>query len=94
VVVSTQRQDGGGRAFVALEDAELLDLRPAGSGEYAQAGSGGAPAPTALATLRVSSRQAVYLTAAVSFSRTIRLLVRPPGDRRRVGAVAVEEGEL
>jgi pilus assembly protein CpaB len=41
------------------------------------------------ATLRVSARQAVYLTAAASFAQGIRLLVRPPGDRKRVGPVAV-----
>ncbi|MGH2844999.1 MAG: hypothetical protein ACRDL0_03080, partial [Thermoleophilaceae bacterium] len=53
-----------------------------------------AAAPTALATLRVSAREAVYLIAAESFGREIRLLVRPRGDRRRSGAVTVSEGEL
>jgi hypothetical protein len=42
-----------------------------------------------LATLRVTAREAVYLTAAANFAHEIRLLVRPPGDRRRVGAAAV-----
>ena len=37
--------------------------------------------PAALATLRVTLRQAVYLTAADNFAREIRLLARPPGDR-------------
>jgi pilus assembly protein CpaB len=47
-----------------------------------------------LATLHVTARQAVYLTAATNFAREIRLLVRPPGDRRRVGAIAVGENGL
>lgn len=46
------------------------------------------------ATLRVSARQAVYLTAAAAFAQEVRLLMRPPGDRKRVGAVAVEAGAL
>ncbi|MFL5826552.1 MAG: hypothetical protein ACJ76V_08525, partial [Thermoleophilaceae bacterium] len=51
--------------------------------------SGGQPADpskgvsTSLATLRVTLRQAVFLTAAQSFARELRLLPRPPGERRR-----------
>jgi pilus assembly protein CpaB len=48
----------------------------------------------ALVTLRVTARQAVYLTAAANFAKEIRLLVRPPGDRKRTGAAAVVEGGL
>ena len=93
VLVSTQRHEGAGRTFVALEDVELLDLRPAaGDGLAAQEVEG--PAATALATLRVTLRQAVYLTAAESFGRQVRLLVRPPGDDHLTGPVAVTEGEL
>jgi hypothetical protein len=41
----------------------------------------------------VTLRQAVYLTAAQNFAREVRLLPRPPGDRRRLGRQAVgEEG--
>ena len=40
------------------------------------------------ATLRVTVRQAVYLAAAGSFAREIRLLARAPGDRRREGTVS------
>jgi pilus assembly protein CpaB len=47
-----------------------------------------------LATLRVTARQAVYLTAAANFAHEIRLLVRPPGDRGHVGPVAIGEGGL
>jgi pilus assembly protein CpaB len=47
-----------------------------------------------LATLHVTARQAVYLTAAANFAREIRLLLRPPGDRRHIGPVAVGEDGL
>jgi len=88
VVVSTESGAGGGRSFVALADVELLALRadPAASA-YAGEDSGAGSAPSALATLRVTLRQAVYLTAADNFGREIRLLARPPGDRSRGGAV-------
>jgi len=105
VVVTSGSADGGGRSFVALEDVELVGLRAGaeadgvGPGSAADAGSaapGGeaATTATALATLRVSARQAVYLTAAANFATEIRLLVRPPGDRGRVGTAAVEAGGL
>lgn len=80
VLVSSQPHDGAGRTFVAFEDLELLDLRQAGD--------------AARATLRVTLRQAVYLTAAESFGREVRLLGRPPGDRRPVGPLAVGESQL
>lgn len=97
VLVSTESRDGPGRSFLALEDVELLALR-AGA-------EGGAPAParedqpdgapaTALATLRVTLRQAVYLTAAQNFAREVRLLSRPAGDGRRSGRTAVDAGSL
>jgi pilus assembly protein CpaB len=87
VLVTSGHEDGAGRTFVALEDVELLGLR-AGSGEEAASG------PGSLATVRVTARQAVYLTAAANFAQEVRLLPRPPGDRRRVGAAAVEAGAL
>ena len=97
VLVSTESRDGPGRSFLALEDVELLALRAGGDGAGAAPdrgeGTGGA-APTALATLRVSLRQAVYLTAAQNFARELRLLSRPPGDTRRSGRTAVEAGSL
>jgi pilus assembly protein CpaB len=94
VLVSTRRHEGAGRTFVALEDAELLDLRETANEGYAGDDAGEGPAATALATLRVTLRQAVYLATAESFGYAVRLLVRPPGDRRRVGPAAVAEGEL
>ena len=82
---------------MALAGAELLRLEADGPGAAAPgavppdgASTGG---PTALATLRVTLRQAVYLTAADNFAREIRLLARPAGDRRRAGA-AVSAGQL
>jgi pilus assembly protein CpaB len=105
VLVSVEGEQGGGRTFVALEDVELLGLRAAdgeelaaGDAEVATGSEGAlgsaAGAPSALATLRVSARQAVYLAAAANFAQEVRLLVRPPGDRRRVGAAVVEESGL
>jgi pilus assembly protein CpaB len=107
VLVSTDSGAGGGRTLVALAGAQLVRLE-AGRGtgiEPEDAATGGLPAgastagdpaaggPTALATLRVTLRQAVYLTAADNFAREIRLLARPPGDRSAAGA-AVSQGQL
>jgi pilus assembly protein CpaB len=94
VLVSTQHHDGGGRTFVALENVALLDLRPLGGGGVPVDQAMDQPAAAAVATLRVTARQAVYLTAAETFAHELRLLARPPGDRRRTGRVAVFEGEL
>lgn len=93
VVVSTDGAHGPGRSFVALEDVELLALRPLGGGidSGAEALAG---ASSTLATLRATARQAVYLTAAQSYATEVRLLPRPPGDRRRVGPVAVSADGL
>jgi pilus assembly protein CpaB len=95
VIVSTERSDGAGRTFVALEDVELLGLsdgaETAGFAHDAERGDAGT---TALATLRVTLRQAVYLTAAENFGRELRLLVRPPGDRSRSAGATTAEGEL
>lgn len=74
VVVTTEPRNGPPRAFVAADGAELLALR---------GGDGG----HAVATLRVPVRQAVFLTAATTFGRDARLLVRSPGDRRPAGRI-------
>jgi pilus assembly protein CpaB len=73
---------GGGSTTLALEDVEVL------SSAAAPAGSGGAGAndsglPRVALELRVSVRQAVYLAAAQSFARELRVLPRAAGDRRR-----------
>jgi Flp pilus assembly protein CpaB len=74
VVVTTEPRNGSPRAFVAADGAELLSLRR---------GDGG----NAIATLRLPVRQAVFLTAATSFGRDARLLVRSPGDRTPAGRI-------
>jgi pilus assembly protein CpaB len=89
VVVATEPRSGSGRAFLALEDVELLGLQEGRGGGAGAAGSGGQEGAgaraTATATLRVTLRQAVYLSAAENFAREVRLLPRPPGDRGRAG---------
>jgi pilus assembly protein CpaB len=92
VLVSTESGAGGGRTLMALAGVELLRLG-AGQTVAAPAGGTGSGGPRALATLRVSLRQAVYLTAADNFAREIRLLARPPGDRSRAGG-AISQGQL
>jgi pilus assembly protein CpaB len=88
VLVSTE-SGAGGRTQVALAGAELLRIGAAPSGGYDEPDTAaGSPAgPAALATLRVTLRQAIYLTAADNFAREIRLLPRPPGDRSTAGGV-------
>jgi pilus assembly protein CpaB len=94
VLVSTQRQEGAGRTFVALEAVEVLELRSAGSTSLPAEDPADVPAATALATLRVSLRQAVYLAAAENFGHEVRLLMRPPGDEQRARGFSVGEEEL
>jgi pilus assembly protein CpaB len=97
VLVSTESGAGGGRTLMALAGVELLGLAPpSGGGPADDAAAPADPAssgPTALATLRVSVRQAVYLTAADNFARELRLLARPPGDHSPAGA-AVAQSQL
>jgi pilus assembly protein CpaB len=86
VLVTSGRDSHGGRTFVALENVELLGVRPG------DAGAGGAPGGAGaawVATLRVGLRQAVYLTAAHNFAREIRLLARSADDERPAGAFSV-----
>lgn len=91
VIVTSERGEGRGRTYLALEAVELLSARPgAETGAAPDADAG----PTTLATLRVTLRQAVFLAAAQSFAREIRLLPRAPGERRRGGPVVVESGAL
>lgn len=94
VLVSTDSDAGAGRTYVALENAEVLALRAggpgAGSGQSGGASAGASGAGATVATLRVTLRQAVFLTAAQNFAREIRLLARAPGDRGRGGDTSVE----
>lgn len=93
VLVTTDRGEGRGRSYLALEDIELLGARPADS-SASGSGGGAASRATATATLLVTMRQAVLLTAAQSFAREIRLLVRPPGERRGGRGVVVDGASL
>jgi pilus assembly protein CpaB len=77
VLVTRERGDGSGATTVALEDAEVLAARAA-SGEE----DGSAAGDRVAVSLRVTMRQAVYLAAAQSFARELRLLPRAAGDRR------------
>lgn len=82
-VVVTRGTDGGaGRAELALEDVEVLAA--------SDAPEEGGTARVAV-SLRVTLRQAVFLAAAQSFAREIRLLPRAPGDERR-GATGLAVG--
>jgi pilus assembly protein CpaB len=93
VIITTERGEGRGRTYLALEAVELLGARPAG--ESAPSGEGpGSSAQTTLATLRVTLRQAVFLTAAQSFAREIRLLPRAPNERRGAGPLSLDAGSL
>jgi Flp pilus assembly protein CpaB len=74
VVVTTEPRNGAPRAFVAADGAELLALRRGDGGH-------------SVATLRVPVKQAVFLTAATSFGRDARLLVRSPGDHAPAGRI-------
>jgi pilus assembly protein CpaB len=88
VVTREASGDQPGGTTLALEDVEVLAARAvqAPSGQDASDGA------HVLASLRVSVRQAVYLAAAQSFARELRLLARAPGDhaRQRAG-LAVDE---
>jgi pilus assembly protein CpaB len=81
VLITTDRGSGPGRTYLALQDAELVAFSP-GSAATNEGGR-------ATAALRVSLRQAVLLTAAQNFARELRLVPRPDGDRRRLGAVGI-----
>jgi pilus assembly protein CpaB len=93
VLVTTESGERAGRTELALEDVELLALRGGGDGGDAvpdAAGSGSAGGATA--TLRVTLKQAVYLTAAQNFAREVRLLPRGADDRRRSGRLVAGAG--
>ncbi len=87
LVTRDERAGRPGGTVLALADVEVLAAAPAPAGE-----AGGAP--RVAASLRVTVRQAVYLAAAQSFARELRLLPRAAGDRGRVDAHAVEADAL
>lgn len=92
VLVTTEGKSGGGRSFLALEDVEVLAAAPAGDASAASPDdSGGAET---VVTLRVSLRQAVFLTAAQNFAREVRVLTRSAGDHAHVGRMGYAAGAL
>lgn len=93
VLITTEGQAGAGRTYVALQNVELLDIRPAGDGIEAGGGEGAAVASTR-ASLRVTVKQAVLLTSAQNFAREVRLLARSPEDRKRVRPTSVNGAGL
>jgi pilus assembly protein CpaB len=80
--------DAAGSTTLALEDVEVL---AAGRAPEAEGSGPDAGLPRVALDLRVSVRQAVYLAAAQSFAREMRVLPRAPGDRRR-GAQGLRVG--
>lgn len=95
VLVTTESRSGtGGRTYLALQDVELLGSRSADVAAGGGDAGGSAGRATTVATLRVTLRQAVFLTGAQSFARELRLLVRAPGDRRPAPPLAVQAGGL
>jgi pilus assembly protein CpaB len=84
VLVTTGKDGGAGRTTLALQDVQLLAVRP-GAGQDSE---------KLVATLRVTVRQAVYLTAAQNFAQEVRLLPRPAGDRESAGALSIGGRQL
>ena len=76
----------GAGTELALEDVEVLAGRQAPPGARDDGGE------RVAAMLRVSVRDAVFLTAAQSFARDLRLLPRAAGDDQRVGPIAIGRG--
>lgn len=84
VLVTTGKDGGPGRTTLALQDVQLLGARQ-GTGQDSD---------KLIATLRVTVRQAVYLTAAQNFAQEVRLLPRPAGDRGGAGRLSVGGRQL
>jgi pilus assembly protein CpaB len=87
LVTRDGEDDRRGTTTLALEDVEVLAAHRAPA-----AGEDGGDEPRVAAALRVSVRQAVYLAAAQSFARDVRLLARAPDDRAH-GAAGFSEDE-
>jgi pilus assembly protein CpaB len=82
LVTSDRRDSSSGGTRLALQDVSVL---------AAHAAPADTRQPRVLATLRVPAAAAVYLAAAESFARDVRLLARPPGDDARLGALTVDD---
>ena len=89
VLVSTERPRRR-RTQMALAGAELLGVGEAAAGYSDPDSSATSAGPTALATLRVTVRQAIYLTRGRQLRPRDPPPPRPPGDRSRAGAVVAQ----
>jgi pilus assembly protein CpaB len=89
VLITSDRGPNGPRTYLALQRIELVGFKPSGTGDGSD--DDGAKA---VASLRVTLRQAVLLTAAENFARELRLVPRPPGQESRLPPAAVSAGDL
>ena len=89
VLVTSDAGTGPARTYLALQPVELLDV----GGRQDGAASGSRDAD-ATATLRVSLRQAVLLTAAQNFAREVRLVPRPERDDRLLRGAVTTSADL
>jgi len=78
VVVTRDRGPGAGRAMLALQDAEVLAVRPAPAGQHDDG------QPRVSVALRTTAAQAVALAEAQDFARELRLLPRAHADHQRL----------
>jgi pilus assembly protein CpaB len=88
VLITSERGPHAPRTYLALQRIELADFRPNGAGDSADGGQ------KSVASLRVTLRQAVLLTAAENFARELRLVPRPPGEHGRIAPAAVTAHDL
>jgi pilus assembly protein CpaB len=90
VLITTERGVESSRTYLALQRVELVDFQ---AGAPATAGASDDDGH-ALATLRVTLRQAVLLTAARNFARELRLVPRATGDDRKLRPAVVTAPQL
>ena len=81
LLVTREKSSVSGQTTVALEDVEVLAATPA-EPESNGSSTGSAGQRSVSASLRVTAKQAVYIAAAQSFAKELRLLPRAPNDRR------------
>jgi pilus assembly protein CpaB len=89
VLVTTAAGAGPARTYLALQRVTLVAFDAGGKDSGSDDGRA-----SGTATLRVTLRQAIFLTAAQSFAREVRLVPRPAGDRRTVRPAQVSAAEV
>jgi pilus assembly protein CpaB len=88
ILITSERGPDAPRTYLALQRIELADFRPNGASDSADGGQ------RSVASLRVTLRQAVLLTAAENFAHEVRLVPRPPGENSRIAPAAVSAHDL